>query len=517
MVEFARYYINFIRKFFVDIGEFFKTILEAFTDLLFKNNQENYQLFLDASQNYSVLDWVIGFVVILLNLIFIGFLLLKLFQFLGTYIKFVKTEIEKAELIQEVAVLSKRTKEIIEEKNRILALQVANLGKTAEEIEQEISNQTADQIIEETIEEDIESRFVKLTKVDLKYNYTVQKVFMQEDDLVTLEELTKRFINFSAYQLGLYYDKKIISAFFAGMASSKTMILEGISGTGKTSLPYAMGKFFNNDAHIIAVQPSWRDRAEMIGYLNEFTKKFNETDFLKAIYETTYRQDLNIVVLDEMNLARVEYYFAEMLSLLEMPDQDKWLVDVTTETIEGDPKNLVDGKILLPQNVWFVGTANKDDSTFIITDKVYDRATPIEINTKSNFIDAPPTDGVIMSNDYLQELFRTANKDHPLSLKAIQNLEKLDKFITENLKVTFGNRIMKQIRSFVPVYVAAGGSEYEALDYIVARKIFRKFESLNLPFLQTEISELSVLLDRLFGKNSFVECQSYLTTIKKQY
>lgn len=514
MVEFARYYINFIRKFFVDIGEFFKTILKGFTDLLFKNTQENYALFIEASQKYSILDWVIGFIVILLNAIFIAFLLLKLFQFLAVYIKFVKTEIEKAELIQEVAVLSQRTKQIIEEKNRILALQVANLGKSAEEIEKQISEQSADEIIEEKIEEDIKSRFIKLTKVDLKYNYTVEKIFMQEDDLVSLEGLTNRFINFSAYKLGLFYDRKIISAFFAGMASSKTMILEGISGTGKTSLPYAMGKFFNNDAHIIAVQPSWRDRAEMIGYLNEFTKNFNETDFLKAIYETTYRQDINIIVLDEMNLARVEYYFAELLSLLEMPDPDKWLVDITTESIEGDPLNLIEGKILLPQNVWFVGTANKDDSTFIITDKVYDRATPIEINTKSSYIDAPKTEGVHMSSEYLEKLFTDAIKDNPLRLETLEKLEKLDEFITKNLKVTFGNRIMKQIRTFVPVYIGCGGSEYEALDYMVARKIFRKFEGLNLPFLQTEILELEKLLAKLFGKNEFVECHAYLKEIK---
>ena len=60
-------------------------------------------------------------------------------------------------------------------------------------------------------------------------------------------------------------------------------------------------------------------------------------------------------------------------------------------------------------------------------------------------------------------------------------------------------------------------SETEALDYMVARKIFRKFEGLNLPFLQNEITDLSALLDRLFGKNGFAECQAYLTEIKKQF
>jgi len=340
---------------------------------------------------------------------------------------------------------------------------------------------------------------------------------MKEEDMINLKELVTRFINFSASRLHLYYNRKIISAFFAGMAASHTMILEGISGTGKTSLPYAMGKFFQHDSYIIPVQPSWRDRAEMLGYLNEFTKKFNETDFLKAIYETTYREDINIVVLDEMNLARVEYYFAELLSIMEMPDADKWLVDIVPETKPGDPKHLIKGKILLPQHVWFVGTANKDDSTFIITDKVYDRATPIEINTKSEFIDAPLTDGIVMNHQYLASLFVSAQEEHPLSPLAKENLEKLDNFITKNFKVTFGNRIMKQIKAFVPVYVASGGTENEALDYMVARKIFRKFEGLNLPFLQDEINDLSKLITKLFGKDQFEECQEFLNRIKKTF
>lgn len=512
MVEFARYYINFIRDIFANIGEFFKRIFEAFADLLFSNVVDYFTNFIDASTEFTLLDWVMAFLVLIVNLAFIVFLVLKFYQLSRRYVKFSKTEIEKEELLEEISFLNQKTVELIDEKNKILAMKVSNLGITPEDEKRKL------QKLEDNDDEyDGPSRFVKLIQVDKEYQNQVTTIQMRDEDMINLNDLVKRFINFSASRLGLFYDKKIISAFFSGMAASKTMILEGISGTGKTSLPYAMGKFFGRDSDIIAVQPSWRDRAEMLGYLNEFTKRFNETDFLKAIYETTYREDICIVVLDEMNLARVEYYFAELLSLLEMPDPDAWLIDIVPDTQPGDPKNLVNGKILLPQNVWFVGTANKDDSTFTITDKVYDRATPIEINTKSQYIDAPDTDGVVMNHDYLVDLFRQANKDHPLSIKAFENLEKLDSFITKAFKVTFGNRIMKQIRAFVPVYVACGNSEYEALDYMVARKIFRKFESLNLPFLQDEINELSALLDRLFGKNVFVECQAFLNNIKKSF
>ena len=515
MVEFARYYINFIRDLFANIGEFFKRLFEAFTDLIFNDVGYYFRNFISASSSFNLLDWVMAFIVLLINIAFVAFLSLKAYQVGRRFIKFTKKEIEKDELLEEITFLNQKTIELIDEKNKILALKVGEigggvgLGASQDEKEQE----------EKELKERYTgpSRFVKLIHVDKDYENTITNIHMRDEDMITLNELVKRFINFSASKLGLFYDRKIISAFFAGMATSKTMILEGISGTGKTSLPYAMGKFFGRNADIIAVQPSWRDRAEMVGYLNEFTKKFNETDFLKAIYETTYRDDICIIVLDEMNLARVEYYFAEFLSLMEMPDPDQWWVDVVPDNQPGDPKHFKNGKILLPQNVWFIGTANKDDSTFTITDKVYDRATPIEINTKANYIDAPQTEGITFSHDYLQELFRVAGKDHAMSIKALDNLEKLDHFITTNFKVTFGNRIMKQIRAFVPVYVACGGTEYEALDYMVARKIFRKFESLNLPFLQNEINELSVLIDRLFGKNQFAECQAYLNNIKRQF
>jgi hypothetical protein len=513
MVEFARYYISFIRDFFANIGQFFKTLFEAFAALFFEGVAKFFENFIDATPNFTLLDWVMAFVVLMVNLAFIIFVVLKAYQLLRRYFKFARTEIEKDELLEEISFLNQKTVELIDEKNKILAMKVSTLGGGLGNFNQEDEDNKKPEAEEVTGP----SRFTKLIHVDKEYENMVTAIHMKDEDMINLSELVKRFINFSASRLGLFYDKKIISAFFAGMAASKTMILEGISGTGKTSLPYAMGKFFGNDSAIIAVQPSWRDRAEMIGYLNEFTKKFNETDFLKAVYETTYRDDVCLIVLDEMNLARVEYYFAELLSMLEMPDPDAWLIDITPDSQPGDPKHLINGKILLPQNVWFIGTANKDDSTFTITDKVYDRATPIIINTKAAYIDAPDTPGVTLSSDYLMDLFTQANKDYPLSIKAIENLEKLDAFITKAFKVTFGNRIMKQIRAFVPVYVACGNSENDALDYMVARKIFRKFESLNLPFLQDEINDLSALLDRLFGKNSFEECQAFLTTIKKSF
>ena len=276
-----------------------------------------------------------------------------------------------------------------------------------------------------------------------------------------------------------------------------------------------MGKFFRTPTQIVSVQPSWRDRAEILGYFNEFTKKFNETDFLRAIYETTYREDVSFIILDEMNLARIEYYFADFLSMLEMPDFNEWKIDLVSEQLEGDAINLIDGKILIPQNVWFIGTANKDDSTFTITDKVYDRASTLEFSNKGEYFDAPLTESVNFSYDYLDALFKDAISENQISQLLLQNLSKLDEFIQSKFKIAFGNRILKQIKTFIPVYVACGGNELNGLDFLLRSKILRKFESLNIGFMHQEIDELINLINKLFGKNKFKVSINYLNELKK--
>lgn len=512
MVEFSRYYINFIRELFTNIGKFFKRIFEAIADFFFNDIGTYIKGLVKASEQFSLVDWGVFFLVTIINLTFLTFLLIRLFQLLRRYIRFTSKEVEKDELLEEISLLNLKTSELIEEKNKILAMKVSNLGLQPSRFQEDEKEEIFDEEGEPKLP--TESRFVKLIEVDEEYRDRINTITMDPEDMISLADMVERFVNFSASQLGLFYSKKIIATFFAAMATSRIIILEGISGTGKTSLPYAMGKFFNHDASIVSVQPAWRDRAELIGYLNEFTKKFNESDFLRHLYEATYREDPSFIILDEMNLARVEYYFAEFLSIMEMPNPNEWKIEVVPNDLPGDPVNLKGGKILVPQNLWFIGTANRDDSTFTITDKVYDRAIPIEMNTKATYIDAPYTNNITVSFEYLDSLFKAAESDYVISPKTMDSLAKLDLFITAKFKITFGNRIMKQIKQFIPIYVACGRSEVEGLDYIVAYKIIRKFESLNLAFLHEEIDELIVLIGRLFGKDQFTDTINVLEGLK---
>ncbi|MBU0997039.1 MAG: hypothetical protein KKE16_03230 [Firmicutes bacterium] len=556
MNQFSRYFVELFRYMWQDLVFFFKEAL--WNDIIVKfyeNIRSYFDLLLQESFDFTVISWTM---VALTGVIFLFFIVLVIAQiviWVNKYAAFRSIEIEKNELIEEIAKLNDRVISLADEKNQIMAMKVSQLGinaTTGQPTEQIVTGplnygnrmspayegvvaggagrytQTggAGQIMgmqggqAEVVEKRPQvpagpSRFVKLIQVDKEYAGKDTSIYMEESDYLSLAELVTQFVNFASSQLKLYYTPKMISLFFAGMAASKVIILEGISGTGKTSLPYAMAKFFGNSASIISVQPSWRDRAEIIGYLNEFTKRFNETDFLKALYEAIYRKDINLIVLDELNLARIEYYFAEFLSIMEMPDPSEWKIDLVPDSKPADPLKVVNGKITVPMNVWFVGTANKDDSTYTITDKVYDRAIALEFESKGEYFLAPETKNVHMSYTYLQELFEEAFYKYPVSEELLAKFSILDKYVQVNFKIAFGNRIMTQVHKFVPVYVATGGSEDDGLDYIFANKVLRKFESLNLAFLQDELQALVAQIKKIFGKNNFEESVKFIQNLMK--
>lgn len=514
MGEFSQYYVDFLWTLLQNIWGFISSIGLAIYKFFIQDVGAYFVQLGQSIHSFDWLGWVCLILISAVNSVLVFFLVYRLVQLIRRYIVYRGKEVEKDKLQEEVARLREQCDQLVREKGQIFALKMGIDGRYEMPGEKQPALTDGSESAEET-PADGASRFTKLINLDEKYARNPQIVYMAEADMLTLEGVVKRFVNFAASQLKLYYTEDTIRIFFAGLATSKIIILEGISGTGKTSLPYAMGKFFNNDTAIISVQPSWRDRAELIGYFNEFTKKFNETDFLASLYETTLRDDPNFIVLDEMNLARIEYYFADFLSIMEMPDVTEWKIDLIPAPSPTDPKNIAYGKLLVPQNVWFVGTANNDDSTFTITDKVYDRAVAVALNEKAQFFDAPLTESYNCSYEYLQSLFDSAHQNYAISEVNEDKVKLLDGFIREKFKISFGNRIMKQLRLFVPVYMAAGGSELSGIDFIICTKILRKFNALNLPFLLKELNELSTFFDKTFGKGNMKRCIEYVKELEK--
>ena len=484
--------------------------------------------------DFNILGWILCVLTVILTYGILFAIVFLIIIGIRKYLRFRKTLVGNEDLLEEIADLHRDVVRLTAERERILSLKFDPTGVTYDQIRAMIEGSPegiagvagaasgtgtgssggggGENGGDANIPDLEGKRFFRLTAVDEKYEYYVPPEY---DRSMSLEQLCDDIRNFACFNSRLFYEIKTIRLMIAGLASTKLILLQGISGTGKTSLPYIMGKYFLNDATIASVQPSWRDRTELFGYFNEFTKKFNETEVLRRIYEASYNDDINIIILDEMNIARVEYYFAEMLSILEMPNASEWRIELVPSTWPGDPKHLGDGKLQIPQNVWYIGTANNDDSTFAVSDKVYDRALVINLDSKGVPFDAPETTAKNISYSYVESLYDKAIAEHPVSDEMLQNISHLDLYVIEKFRVAFGNRIIKQLRIFVPVYVACGGTEVEGIDYILATKVFRKFEALNLSLIRDEIRGLIAYLDNLFGKGNMKECIEYLQRLQK--
>jgi uncharacterized membrane protein len=560
MSEFLKFAYEVIAKIIYNVAQ----LLYAFVQVFFTGWIDYFHIFQTYFPTLSIVGKILSVLLMLLMAAIVVVLVVIIYRRITLRIRLKADKTDNSELYKEIGRLNKQVLSLIDEKNRILALKVNAMGGVGripyvgasalmDDVLPTVGNVVgglsekkeggtagAGGVLETRLEEDSltnamvaaseaavaakekaassmdegKSRFPKLALVDRKYK---DFVYPEINTQISLEDFVEGYRLFAASQMKLYYSPEIIRRFVAGMAASKLLILEGISGTGKTSLPYSFSRYVCNPATIVSVQPSFRDRTELLGYFNEFSKRFNETEFLRALYEANYREDPSFIVLDEMNLARIEYYFAEMLSVLEMPSQDEWILDLVPTEWEGDPEKIIGGKIQVPNTLWFVGTANNDDSTFTITDKVYDRAIPIELNDRASAFECEDFPPCCISTVHLQEMFEKAKEDHPLSEDALEKMEKMDKYLQTRFKLAFGNRIVKQMYDFVPVYVSCGGTEMGGMDYIIARKVLKKFESMNVNYVSDGIKGLIEYMDKIFGPGAMPDSKSYLERIQNLY
>lgn len=287
-----------------------------------------------------------------------------------------------------------------------------------------------------------------------------------------------------------WYAVKDVRTFVAGLAMSRLHLLQGISGTGKTSLPQAFARAltpYQENYATIEVQAGWRDRADLLGTYNPFEGRFNESEFLKALY--TARTDLHsdlpyFVILDEMNLSHPEQYFADFLSMLEQKEGERRVrltgaSDITRPIPAGFERDDHGGIFLpLPENVWFIGTANHDETTKDFADKTYDRSHIMELPTHPEPFKAVEFDRGYQPPDLrsLSNAFLDAQDHHEKEAGLCCDFlrTQFGDLLADRFDLSWGSRLEKQIRRFVPVFLASGGETGEALDHILATKLLRK-------------------------------------------
>ncbi|MGH0594964.1 MrcB family domain-containing protein [Bacillus pretiosus] len=280
---------------------------------------------------------------------------------------------------------------------------------------------------------------------------------------------------------GFYYEKKDLINFFLSLKTKPFVILSGISGTGKTKIVQWFAESLgateeNGQFTLIPVRPDWSDSSDLLGYVN-LQGEFQERPLIKVLENADANPNRPyFVVLDEMNLARVEYYFSDFLSVIE---SRKWK-DGKIVTSPVIPESITNKHITIPSNVYIIGTVNMDETTHPLSKKVLDRANTIEFNTVNldyfNFLmDVEEKEAEVASNRsleteylHLKECFKE-NEDLVRNISTI--LIEINKML-ESVGAQVGYRIRDEI-CFYMAYNEQGKllSFDEALDYQIYQKI----------------------------------------------
>ncbi|MGW5368407.1 AAA family ATPase [Streptomyces sp. NPDC004009] len=345
------------------------------------------------------------------------------------------------------------------------------------------------------------SPFPACVEMDLDPNYSREPELRR--GAPSLPTLVQRVRDIIARNERLYYSERDLRCFLGGLAASRLHLLQGISGIGKTRLPLAFARAIGAGYETVAVAAEWRSPQDLMGYYNAFERKFYETDFTKALYRAQlplFRAKPFFVVLDEMNLSHPEQYFSDILHALELRESGPQRLRLMTSRVDPAPQLLRDGcDLLLPDNIWFVGTANHDETTVSFADKTYDRAHVLELPTKPEQFDPGDTQLIPpISLGALSAAFTDAKENHVDDVAQV--LDFLDNELGQRLRQSFGiswgSRLKRQAESFIPVVRAAGGEIGEAADHLLATKVLRKLQgraevhSTDLQALRSEIQTL---------------------------
>jgi hypothetical protein len=316
----------------------------------------------------------------------------------------------------------------------------------------------------------------------------------------------------------LKYSDRTVHAFHTALKIndfSQLTVLAGVSGTGKSLLPRRYAEAMGIHFLQIAVEPRWDSPQDLLGFYNYIEKNYRATDLARLLvhmnpYEpvslsASDRSDhIALVLLDEMNLARVEYYFSEFLSRLEARPRYDEASDARKRadaTIPIDIRGLKKTIALFPShNVLFVGTMNDDESTQSLSDKVLDRSNILQFAAPTNF----PVQSHARGSDRPREAqsfksWRTwikpaSNLDGGVRTAVDGVIEKLAK-IMEDCGRPFGHRLRDAIIGYVANYPAGRGYDYRAalIDQIEFR-ILPKLRGLEIESHRAAFDDLDRLL-----------------------
>ena len=331
--------------------------------------------------------------------------------------------------------------------------------------------------------------------------FGIEKYLVQEEgeeELSTKDtiEQVKKYIA----SKGFSYDNDLIENFYLSLKSKPFVILAGTSGTGKTKLVKLFAEAIGAKYKLVSVRPDWSDSSDLFGHTN-LKNEFVKGAITEYVMEAkTHQEYPYFLCMDEMNLARVEYYLSDFLSLIETR---KWENGkIITEPIELDDAAEKEFKgLYLPENLYIIGTVNMDETTFPFSKKVLDRANTIEfsyVNLVPEFDDMEdevypvPQNNKFLKTEFLNLKADIQTEQKEVAVKVCEELQGINE-ILQDANAHVGYRVRDEIVFYMLNNEIAGLLSYqEAFDNEIMQKI--------LPRIQGSSTGVKELLCKLFKR-----------------
>ncbi|MBM7609147.1 energy-coupling factor transporter ATP-binding protein EcfA2 [Lysinibacillus composti] len=303
--------------------------------------------------------------------------------------------------------------------------------------------------------------------------------------------------------IGFSYSYSNIKNLFLSIRSKPFVIISGISGTGKTKIVQLFAEAIgatekNGQFKLIPVRPDWSDSSDLLGY-RDIKGEFVKGPLTEIVEHALDNPDLpHFVLLDEMNLARVEYYFSDVLSVMESRKKDGKGRFSSSPLLPS-----YDESLTLPGNLYVIGTVNMDETTYSFSKKVLDRANTIEFNeidllNFDSMMDNEPIEPIRVSNDVLESTYihlKDAFQTHEALIRKVsEKINTINDYLVP-IHAQVGYRVRDEI-SFYMAHNTEGGmllTENEAMDFCMMQKILPRIsgtESVVRPVLKNLEEEL---------------------------
>jgi 5-methylcytosine-specific restriction protein B len=333
-------------------------------------------------------------------------------------------------------------------------------------------------------------------------------------------------------QKGFAYPDHLIENFYLSLKSKPFVILAGVSGTGKTKLvklfAEALGATSENGQFtLIPVRPEWSDPSDLLGYkdLNQTFRPGPLTEVLTEAAKPTNQHKPYFICLDEMNLARVEHYFSDILSVLETQVRrgDRIVTDplIRASALIREEDQQRYGNLYLPDNVYLIGTVNMDETTHPFSKKVLDRANTIEFNyinldqfpssqVTSGGTEPVATPNAFLRSDYLQLVDVYHGEYKELIEQTTEKLVQVND-ILETIHSHVGFRIRDAI-CFYLIYNQQAQllTQEAAFDLQLLQKILPRIQGSNASVRRVLLQLLEIALGKKLNKSELEEDASEL-------